>query len=197
MDSEMSRRSVVVGVPAAGLAAVLGGCAAASGQRPAADTLYRTDDAARIIAAARAIFAEDHIGSLVTIDADGMPRVRPVGVWEPDNDLVLWIATRRTSRKVAQIRGNPKAALLFNFDDSANNYANAFYASFMGTATVHIDDATLATKRPNDELRRELWPNFPNDFAAIRFQPRWLEVLGKGIVPDEQSWQPQGVVLPG
>jgi len=160
-------------------------------------SLYRIDDEAKILAAAKAMFAEDRIATLVTIDSNGVPRVRPVGVKPPKDDLVFWIGTRRSSRKVAQIRENSNATLHFNFDDFSNNYENAFYVSFMGTATAHIDAETLAVQRPSASLLKQLWPNFPKDYAAIRFKPKWLELYGKGIDAHEVNWQPQAVALPG
>ncbi|HJU76498.1 MAG TPA: pyridoxamine 5'-phosphate oxidase family protein [Sphingomicrobium sp.] len=142
------------------------------------------------------MFAEDRTATLVTIDGNGMPRVRPVGVKPPGDDLVFWIGTRRTSRKVAQIRANSNATLHFNFDDFANGYKDAFYVSFMGTATAHTDAETLSVNRPGESVRKQLWPNFPDDFAAIRFKPKWLELYGKGVDAHEGNWQPQGVILP-
>jgi general stress protein 26 len=202
MTSRLTRRTVVTAVPALGLAGLLPGCAAGrsvAGRTAAAagvpGGLYRVDDEAAILAAARAMVAEDRIASLVTIDSDGVPRVRPVGVSPPEDGLVFWIGTRPATRKVHQIRDNPNATLLFNFDDAAGNYENAFYVSFMGTATVHMDMATLAARRPSAEQIRMFWPDFPRDYAAIRFRPRWLEVYGKGIEADPSSWQPQAAVL--
>ena len=195
MTSQIGRRTVLASVPAAGLAALLGGCAARTSPLLAPGELYRVDDEATILAAARAMVAEDTIASLVTVDSDGMPRVRSVEVRPADEARVFWITTRRSSRKVEQIRGNPNAALHFAFDDIPNGNAGAFYASFMGTASVHTDAETIAVIRPPEEILRQRWPNFPNDFAAIRFAPRWLEVVGKGVRASEDRWQPQAVVL--
>ncbi len=82
------------------------------------------------------------MAGLITLDSNGVPRVRSVGVSDPEDDLTMWIGTRRTSRKVAQVRDNPNATLFFNFDDLSGGYAKAFYASFMGLASVHTDPAT-------------------------------------------------------
>lgn len=194
---DLKRRELLAGVPALGLAAVLGEGVARGQVTRAPDDLYRVDDPKTIMDAARAILKEDFIGVFVTVDEQGMPRARPVGVKDPEgDDWTMWIATRRGSRKTRQVQANPNATLHFGFDDVAGNYANAFYASFMGKAYVHTDEATLAVNRPPEAMLKELWPNFPDDFAAIRFVPQRLEVMGKGVMPSEQIWQPQGVMLP-
>ena len=192
---ELRRRELIAGASAAGLASVLAaGAAKGTVTRSAPNDLYRVDDPATIIAAARQIIKDDYIGVLVTIDEHGMPRARPVGVRDPMDDWSLWITTRRGSRKTQQIARNPKAALHFGFDDTPNNHENSFYASFMGLASVHTD-AETAAQAPTLKYRH-LWPDFPNDFALIRFKPQRLEVMGKGIEPSEPTWQPQGVTLP-
>lgn len=194
--TEVTRRNLVVTAPSFGLA-LLAGCAARTNEVGSPGRLYRTSDEATIMAAARAIIEEDFIATLITVDANGVPRARSIGVWAPDNDFVLWMGTRRTSRKVEQIRANPNATLHFAQDDAAGNFANAYYASFMGTASVHVDDATVQLRAPEERYRRHQWPNFPHDYAAIRFETKWLEVTGHGITGDRANWQPQAVVLRG
>lgn len=192
---ELRRRDLIAGASAAGLASVLAaGAAKGMVVQSAPDDLYRVDDPATIIAAAREIIKEDYIGVLVTIDEKGMPRARPVGVSEPKDDWSLWISTRRGSRKTQQIAGNPKAALHFGFDDTPNNHENSYYASFMGLASVHTDAETIAASGLGKKYRH-LWPDYPNDFALIRLKPQRLDVMGKGIEPSEEIWQPQGVML--
>ncbi len=190
------RRDVLVRAPLAGLAGVLAaGIAEGVVGQAGSDDFYRVDDKATIMAAAREIIKEDWVGVLITIDGNGMPRARPVGVNDPTDDWSLWISTRRGSRKTQQIARNPKAALHFGFDDIANNTKNAFYASFTGLASVHMDAASIATHGPPEQYRAQ-WPSYPDDLALIRLAPQRLEVMGKGIKPDQQHWQPQGVVLP-
>ena len=195
MTGALSRRSLLTAAPSVGLAAVLAGCATQSGKLLQPGVLYRVDDEAKILAAARAIVAEDPVGALITLDSSGIPRVRSVGVSDPEDDLGMWIGTRRTSRKVAQLQANPTATLFFNFDDVSGNFAKAFYASFMGVASVHTDPAYASKTAPHEEIRKSYWPNFPDDYAAIRFKPLWLEVAGLGIKGDEKNWQPQAVIL--
>lgn len=193
---ELGRRELIAGASAAGLAGVLLPGLANGQVTKAPGDLYQVDDPKTIMDAARAILKEDAIAVFVTVDEHGMPRARPVGVRDPEgDDWTMWIGTRRGSRKTRQVQANPNATLHFGFDDVAGNYQNAFYASFMGKAFVHTDEATLAVNRPPEAMRKQLWPDFPNDFAAIRFVPQRLEVMGKGIMPSEDIWQPQGVTL--
>ena len=192
---ELRRRELIVGASVAGLASVLAaGAAKGMVTQAAPDDLYRVDDPATIMAAAREIIKEDYIGVLVTVDEQGMPRARPVGVADPKDDWSLWISTRRGSRKTRQIAAHPKAALHFGFDDTPNNHENSYYASFMGVAEVFTDDATISAFGPSEKYR-SLWPDYPNDLSLIRLQPQRLEVMGKGIMPSEKIWQPQGVML--
>lgn len=197
LQGTLTRRAIITAIPAAGLAGLLPSSASASGmaQAPPLSDLYRAEDETAVLAAARAIIAEDYVATLIILDAAGVPRARSVGVNDPDESFGIWIGTRRTSRKVTQIRANPNATLHFARDNLAQNMAGAYYASLMGTATVHTDAATLAAQAPAEEYRRSFWPNFPDDFAAIRFQTKWLEVTGRGIRGDTANWQPQAVVL--
>lgn len=187
------RRDLIVSAPIAGLAGVLAaGAARGSVSQPISDDLYRVDEPATIMAAAREIMREDWAGILITIDENGIPRARPVGVGEPSEDGSLWISTRRGSRKTNQIAANPNAALHFGFDDIPNGHRDSYYASFMGVASVHTDAQTIEAHGPPEQYRAQ-WPDYPDDLAVIRFRPRRLEVMGKGIRPSEQHWQPQGV----
>ena len=195
MDVDFSRRNMLAAAPAVGLAAVLAGCVTRTARLSDPGGLYRVDDEATILAAARAIVAEDPVAALITLDANGVPRVRSVGVSDPEDDLTMWIGTRRTSRKVAQLQANSNATLYFNFDDIGGDFASAYYASFMGVASVHTDPATMSKSAPDEQTRKAFWPNFPDDYAAIRFRPLWLEVTGHGIKGDKANWQPQAVVL--
>lgn len=120
----------------------------------------------------------------------------PVGVNDPLPDLTIWMSTRRDSRKVDQIRRRPQATLHFARDNLTENFKGAYYASLMGEAYVHLNPESYAGHAPTDEIRAENWPNFPHDYAAIRFRPRWLEVYGRGIKGKPETWQPQAIVLP-
>jgi general stress protein 26 len=152
--------------------------------------LHLAADEEAALAAARAIIAADPIAAMITVDADGQPRVRSVNASVPEADMTIWIATRPDTRKVAQIRENANVTLYFNVD------ATASYASIMGTATIHTDSATLATKNffAEEELRA-FWPDYPENFVLIRVQPSWLEVTGHGIGAHPESWRPQAVVF--
>jgi general stress protein 26 len=189
----LKRRDLLMAAPAAGLVTLLGADAAIGMvTQVASDDLYRLDDPKTIMAAAREIMKEDWVAVLITIDENGMPRARPVGVNDPTDDWSLWMSTRRGSRKTKQIMANSKAALHFGFDDIANGTKNSFYASFTGLASVHTDAETIAAHGPTEQYRAQ-WPNYPNDLALIRFVPQMLEVMGKGIKPNKQHWQPQAV----
>ena len=195
----LNRRRLISRAPAAGLAALIGGCASlpTSGSVSSIpEGLYRTDEEARILAIAREIIAEDWVATFIAVDEHGVPRARSVGISDPDPDLTMWISTRRGSRKIEQVRRYPQTTLHFAMDALAENFRGAYYASFMGEASVHIGDDEMAAHVPEEAVRTENWPNFPHDYAVIRFKPRWIEVYGRGVRGKSETWQPQAVVLP-
>jgi general stress protein 26 len=150
---------------------------------------YRTSDQRAILDAARAIITDDRNAGFVTIDEYGRPRVRTVYTSEPDENMVIWVATRPSTRKVEQIRQNSAVSLYYS-DDAALSYV-----SVMGTATLHDDAAaTIQAKTFFEEARlRKFWPEYPKDFLLIRIQPQWIEVTGRGIEAHPDTWRPQAV----
>ena len=116
--------------------------------------------------AIHAITAKDRTAAMITVDANNQPRVRTVEVRPPDDDLVFWIATKPNTRKVEQLRANPKVTLYFNVDEEGS------YVSVMGTATMHADVALakeITWREPS--FRATFWPDFPADYLLIRVQP--------------------------
>jgi general stress protein 26 len=196
---DLERRHLLRSAPAAGLAAMVASCATFPRSHSGVaipGNPFRIDDEAKILAVAREIIAEDWVATLITVDEEGVPRARSVGVNDPQPDLTIWMSTRRTSRKVDQIRRHPQATLHFARDSLSENFKGAYYASLMGEAFVHLDPESYAKHAPTGEMRTQYWPNFPHDYAAIRFKPKWLEVYGRGIKWEPETWQPQAVILP-
>ncbi len=60
---------------------------------------------------------------------------------------------------------------------------------------MHTDAKTIATHGPGEEYRAP-WSDYPDDIALIRFKSQRLEVMGKGVKPNEKFWQPQGLAFP-
>lgn len=161
------------------------------------DEIYRAADEQSIVLAARALMAADENAALVTVDADGQPRVRSVRAFLEDLDLAdlrrsmtVWVMTRHSTRKVEQLRRNPKATLYFDDD------AELSYLSIMGVAVVHTDPAVVATKPFYDDGHASFfWPKFPHDFVVLEIQPHWIEFMGPGIPNHAEHWRPQGLDL--
>lgn len=195
-------------VCAACVALLAGGCAGAHrdpaaqaaqaslGRVPMAE-LRPAGDPRALLDSARALMLADENAALVTVDAMGQPRVRSVHAFLDPADsaraasgVTVWVMTRRTTRKVAQIRQHPQVTLYFN-DDAQDKFATV-----MGTAVVHTDPENPGAKRHYDATwTRFFWPDFPRDFIMLEIRPQWLEYLGPGVPADSQSWRPQAVVF--
>lgn len=161
------------------------------------DELRRATEAEEVLRGARALMEGDQNVALVTVDAGGRPRIRsvrafldPVDPSRRDRGFTVWVMTRFATRKVDQIRANPKVTLYFNDD------AKGSYVSIMGTAVVHTDPTNPGAKRHyDDEDVKFFWPDFPRDFVMLQIQPEWLEYIGPGVSNDETTWRPQAVVF--
>jgi general stress protein 26 len=88
----------------------------------------------------------------------------------PANDeLITWFATSRTSRKVREIKMNPKVCVYY-----ANHITAKGYVNITGNAQV-IDDKELLLK-----MKRDYWssiPDWQNKFVLIKVIPKTLEVI--------------------
>jgi len=91
---------------------------------------------------------------LVTLGEDGFPWSRPMRLVDRDANL-LWFATSRASRKVAQIEERPGVTVLF-VDSRRFNYA-----AIHGRAHVVVDPEREQTLW-QDEWRDD-WPDGPSD----------------------------------
>lgn len=144
------------------------------------------DERSDVLTQARQTIEAARYAALVTIDDDGQPRARTVDPFLPDEDFVVWVATRPVTRKVEQIRGN-QSVTLYYFDAERRNYV-----TIMGTARL-VDDATVkrSKRRPEDSDR--LYPDFPDDYLLIEITPLWLEGILPGYRGDKETWQPVSV----
>ena len=140
-----------------------------------------------LLTAAREIISSTQYCALITIDSTGTPRVRMMDPFPPDSAFVIWFGTNPLSRKVSQIHHNPKATLYYPDPD------NSGYVTLYGTANL-VDD--LAAKQ---KLWKEGWqafyPDYPEGFMLIRFEPDWLEIVSvsRGIEGKNERWEPPRV----
>jgi general stress protein 26 len=157
----------------------------AQGQATAASRAAILDAATDIMRLARYC-------TLVTIGADGRPQARIVDPFAPDGDLTIWIATNPLTRKIEDIRRDPRVALLYF------NQAKSEYVSVLGTAHIETD------RRIKASLWKPEWSglykddNRGDDFVLVRVQPTRLEVssVERGLKNDEKTWRPLIVDLP-
>jgi general stress protein 26 len=147
---------------------------------------------AQVIAAAKDVMQTARYSALVTIGEDGQPQARIVDPFAPETDFTIWIATNPLTRKVTEIRRDPRVTLLYF------NAAAAEYVTVLGTATLVTDSAEKARHW------KEEWAAFYKDgprgdgFMLIRVRPTRLEVVSPrhGLVNDPKTWRPVLLEMP-
>lgn len=142
---------------------------------------------ADLIAAAREIMTAAGYCALITLDSSGRPQARTLDPFPPDEDMVVWLGTNPRSRKVAEIRRNPRVSLYY-FDREAQAYV-----TISGTARL-VNDPKEKAKRWKDEWK-DFYPDRARDYLLIAVRPEKLEVVSvkKGIVGDPNTWTPPSV----
>lgn len=144
-----------------------------------------TDDV-DVLSLARDVITKVRYGALISVGEAGQPRSRIVDAFAPDEDFVIYVATKPNTRKVAQIRHNPKVTL-FYFDPEERNYV-----SVMGRASLVEDIAAkVAMRREADSDR--IYPDFPDDYLLIKIQPDVVEGLLPGHRGRNETWMPARV----
>lgn len=139
-----------------------------------------------IIAAARDVMAAAGNCALVTIGPGGTPEARMMDPFPPEDDLTVWMATSRETRKVAEIRADPRVTLIY-FDRD-----NPGYATLIGRVRL-VDDPEEKRDRWKDEWS-EYYPGGPDGeiYLLLEFVPERLEVVSMehSIAAEPLAWKP-------
>lgn len=143
----------------------------------------------QLVAAAREIMTTTRYCALITTGVRGRTNARTMDAFAPDESMVVWFGTNPASRKVAEIRRNPRVTLYYFDRDSQA------YVTLHGVARVVND--------PQEKLRhwKDDWKNFYPDreqgYVLIKVQPLRLEVVNTrtGIVGDSRTWDPPSVTF--
>jgi general stress protein 26 len=130
----------------------------------------------------------------ISEDGGGPPSARLVEpileTRDDDEDLVFWIGTNPSLRKVAEVEANPRVTLAFGHQRERANLV------VYGTASVVAEP----------ELRRRLWKGewrlfFPrgplaDDYVLLRVEARCLEILSfrRNVVPEPFGLRPVRLV---
>jgi general stress protein 26 len=147
------------------------------------------DERARLIAAAREIIGAQTYCALVTIDETGRPQVRTMNPFPPEEDMTVWFATNTRSRKVREMRRDPRVALYYS------DHKNAIgYVQITGRAVL-VDDMQEILKR-----KRAYWDQaFPGlkNLVLIKVVPERLDVLNykAGLQADPDTWRTPSIEL--
>lgn len=109
------------------------------------------------VAKLRELLADTHICMLTTVDTDGKPWSRPMGLQEAEFDGDLWFFTAKDAEKLEHVRRNRKVGVAIS---RPNEQA---YVTLAGTALVVHDDAKA--KELWSEPLRAWFPKGPESDA--------------------------------
>ncbi|HSR17369.1 MAG TPA: pyridoxamine 5'-phosphate oxidase family protein [Ignavibacteriaceae bacterium] len=137
-----------------------------------------------VIAAAREIMSMQPYCALITVDSSGMPNVRTMNPYPLGDDLIVWFATNRISRKAREIQNNPNVCVYY-----ADHVKAAGYVALNGKAEI-IDDRDILVNK-----KREYWeqsvPDWKNVLVLIKIVPAKLEVVNykHKLYGDPVTWK--------
>ena len=158
-----------------------------------AETTVATDKTAHILASTRELMRQARYCALITIGNAAQPQARTVDPLPASGDeLDVWVLTNRDSRKVEQLRRNPRATLYY-FPPSGSGYV-----TLLGDAEIHSTSAAkdAAWKPAWGEERRKLIAL--EKFVLIHFHPRRIEMVSyaHGLANDPKTMLPVMLDLP-
>jgi general stress protein 26 len=107
---------------------------------------------------------------LLATMGDGGIDARVLQPFPPESDLSVWLGTSATSRKVAQLRADSRATLVYQDD------GKSACVTLRGHVTL-VDSLDERRKRFRSSWWA-FWPDGPegDDYLLLRFQPSRIEV---------------------
>jgi general stress protein 26 len=141
----------------------------------------------KVLIVAREIMTNTKTSALITLDDEGRPRVRAMDSFLPESDFTVWFGTNPKSRKVEQIKKDPRVTLYYLESN------NSGYVMIHGKAQI-VNDPKEKEKRWKDEWEA-FYPNKSEDYILIRVTPEWMEVssYAYGLQGDPITWEPSSV----
>jgi general stress protein 26 len=135
-----------------------------------------------LLTAAKDIMKQTLYCVLITLDESGHPRARAMDPFFPDENMVIWMGTDRKTRKVKEIKNDPRVTLYYPHPQGAG------YVTVYGTAEI-VDDPELKKR-----YFKEAWARFYSEeregFILISVTPNKMEVLdyNRGITGNLETW---------
>ena len=137
--------------------------------------------------AAKLIIDESKTCVFTTIDSIGGPSSRIMDPFIPNNKFIVFLVTNPKSRKVFEIKNNPRVTLTFQNSDG--------YVSIKGTSFLILD-----LNKKKKYWKNEWTPHYENidkNAILIKVIPVSMEVVnsGKGIVGGKETWSPAKIIF--
>ncbi len=141
----------------------------------------------RLKTAARDIMANAGNCALITLGENGHPMVRIMDPFAPEPDFTVWLGTNPASRKVKQIKRDPRVTLYYMDRDASG------YAVIHGRAEL-VNDARQKELHWKDAWKA-FYANNKEAYLLIRVTPEILEVVSyrHGIFGDPETWTPSAI----
>ena len=137
-----------------------------------------------LLTAAREIIKSAGKVALITQDEEGIPQIRTMDPFEPEEDFTVWLATQPNTRKVQQIKNNNQVTLYY--PDKAD----------MGYVVIHGRAELVNDQKETDIHWKNEWKNFYTNrtdaYILIKVTPHYLELINynRGVLGDPQTWRP-------
>jgi len=135
-----------------------------------------------LISAAKELMETTRYCALITLDNSGHPQARTMDPFLPDEDMVVWLGTNKNSRKVGEIRNDPRVTLYYQAQNGNG------YVVIQGNASL-IDDPEKIEKYWKEEWN-EFYPDKNSTYTLIKVIPKKLEVINykHGISGSTKTW---------
>ena len=108
---------------------------------------------------------------LITLDDLGQPQARLMDAFEPEADMTVWMATDANTRKVRQLRHDPRATLAYAIGGGNG------YVTLVGRVRL-VDDAEERGRRWKSGWEA-FYPEGPtdSDYLLLKFTPSRIELM--------------------
>lgn len=143
----------------------------------------------QLIAAARELMTAQQFCAFITVDREGRAQVRTINPFPPDENMVVWFATRDNTRKAREIRDNPHVVVYY-----ADHGRGTGYVSLAGRAELVSDKAEIQKRH------RAYWDQaFPGQkgLVLVKIVPERLEVINykAGTRQDSVTWRAPNIAM--